>query len=166
MIFFLAWLLTPLAHANSACELLEAAKQSIAVHAANYVNAETTRTPEGGPYKAKSLECKAECRIVESNKYVRKYEPQNPDADSEGYVRYPDVNKQQEYKSISAYAQILRRIHKECPDKAVIFDGKRSALISYKTGPIKLDIFDFKDDSDLVSWMRESKTGESKILNF
>lgn len=126
------------AHAKSACELLDAAKQSIAVHAANYVNAETART-------SRHIECKLNCKVIETN------EP---------------VNKQEEYSSISAYAQILRRLHNECPEKARVVNGKMAAMILYKNGPVKLDIFDFKDDWNLSSWMRESTTGESKTLNF
>ena len=73
----------------------------------NIANAETTRTPEGGPYKRKRVIFSeyfkramggykpAGVRVVkidEDPSYKLVYDPDNPDADENGYVKMPNVN--------------------------------------------------------------------------
>lgn len=81
--------------------------------ASNLANARTTRTAEGGPYKRldpvfeavpvpAALESGAGSRGVslvhvrsieeDSRDPMLVYEPGHPDADANGYVRYPNVN--------------------------------------------------------------------------
>ena len=89
----------------------------------NLANAESTRTPEGGPYRRKVavFESRATSpfqmllaggmssagaqesagvrvsQVVEDNSpAVRKYDPGHPDADASGYVEYPDINPVEE----------------------------------------------------------------------
>jgi flagellar basal-body rod protein FlgC len=85
------------------------------VVSANMANAETTRTPQGGAYRRQlvvfrgrpmprfplvlaSLRSGAEegvrvDRIVDDpTPMLQRYEPGHPDADSTGYVTYPNVN--------------------------------------------------------------------------
>lgn len=50
-------------------------------------NINTTRTPEGGPYRKKN------CEVKESSKILTKYEPNHPDANEDGYVSYPVCQK-------------------------------------------------------------------------
>jgi flagellar basal-body rod protein FlgC len=67
--------------------------------AANLANAESTRTPEGGPYQRKMVtfeEVLNEGVVVagvatDPTPGPRVYEPAHPDADAEGYVRLPNV---------------------------------------------------------------------------
>jgi|SRR5690349_15761901 len=80
----------------------------------NLANAETTRTPEGGPYRRKdavfaSAEVGSPFASVFSNEMAaggvqvagivtdsrepeRRYLPGHPDADAEGYVAFPRIN--------------------------------------------------------------------------
>ena len=80
----------------------------------NLANAETTRTPEGGPYRRKdavftSAEVSSPFASVFSNEMgasgvqvadivtdsrdpERRYLPGHPDADAEGYVAFPRIN--------------------------------------------------------------------------
>lgn len=80
----------------------------------NLANANSTRTAEGGPYKRKdavftataapgtfgaALNKAADARRVEVSQIAEdknpprlQYEPTHPDADSSGYVAYPNVN--------------------------------------------------------------------------
>jgi flagellar basal-body rod protein FlgC len=82
--------------------------------AANIANAETTRTPSGGPYRRKivsfeenltrelnaqtnkyesALKGVKASKISEDQSPLRKvYDPSHPDADLEGYVMMPNVN--------------------------------------------------------------------------
>jgi flagellar basal-body rod protein FlgC len=82
----------------------------------NLANAETTRTPEGGPYRRKDVVFEtspmnesfasvldgqlgnsmtgvaiAEVRVDDSDP-VKRYNPGHPDADKDGYVAMPRVN--------------------------------------------------------------------------
>lgn len=89
----------------------------------NLANAESTRTPEGGPYRRKMAVFESRttspfqllmagtgaasagrdaggvrvAQVVEDDSAaVRKYEPDHPDADASGYVEYPNINPVQE----------------------------------------------------------------------
>jgi len=83
---------------------LEAQKIRMNVIASNIANANSTRTPEGGPYRRKDVLFESYLydessvgvnipKIVEyQGAFKRVYEPGHPDADKEGYVNYPNVD--------------------------------------------------------------------------
>lgn len=95
---------------------LTAQRLRMDVTAANLANAQTTRTPAGGPYRRQTVvlqEASAEgsfagqlsgalgaapagvevAAITPDNTPLRRvYEPGNPDADGDGYVTMPNVN--------------------------------------------------------------------------
>ena len=94
--------------------------------ATNLANIHTTRTEEGVPYKKQSvvltsadvsgatfkgvLERRMEGvdveEIVESERpFEKTYDPAHPDADSDGYVTYPNVNVLEEMTDMSAAAR-------------------------------------------------------------
>jgi flagellar basal-body rod protein FlgC len=102
---------------------LAAERQRAEVVAANMANAETTRTPEGGPYRRKQVVFSSSqassfrmllvnsgaqgvdlgtspvriTKVVEdATPPIMRYEPGNPDANGEGYVAYPNINPVQE----------------------------------------------------------------------
>src|SRR3954466_5942783 len=80
----------------------------------NLANAETTRTPDGGPYRRKDVVFTSESQsspfssvyqtqldangvaasdIIEDNREPdRRYLPGHPDADGAGYVAFPKIN--------------------------------------------------------------------------
>ena len=75
----------------------------------NIANAETTKTPEGGPYRRQTVSFKAVYNDVTGNQVQNAgvsvdkivedpsdfkvvYDPGNPDADAKGYVKMPNVN--------------------------------------------------------------------------
>lgn len=81
----------------------------------NLANAETTRTPEGGPYRRKDVVFESATVsspfssifssemeeaagvtvsdiITDTNAPEKRYMPGHPDADSDGYVAFPRVN--------------------------------------------------------------------------
>ncbi len=93
------------------------------VATSNLANAETTRTPEGGPYRRRMVVFNAQpaspFRLVLANSLgaaetppaggvrvagvvedktapLRQYEPGHPDADADGYVSYPNITPVQE----------------------------------------------------------------------
>ena len=91
---------------------LQAQRLRMDVIAANLANAESTRTPEGGPYKRRDVVLESMpggsfedvmgaasggavrvARVVEDEKPPRVvFDPGHPDADPRGYVSYPNVN--------------------------------------------------------------------------
>lgn len=103
---------------------LDAQRRRLNVIASNLANAQSTRTPGGGPYKrrdvvfhsapvpsafqkafrqvamgptAHALEGVAVARVVEDQKPGQLiYDPHHPDADPKGFVRLPNVNVMEE----------------------------------------------------------------------
>ncbi len=95
---------------------LKAERTRLNITAMNLANANTTRTVEGGPYRAKSVIFAATplstssfqdsleasnsrlrqvevARVVEDKTPFREvYDPSNPDADANGIVKLPNVN--------------------------------------------------------------------------
>lgn len=95
---------------------LTAERARLNIAAMNLANANTTRTIEGGPYKAKSVVFaarplegvnfkdtlnstterlrKVEVVLVSEDKapFKEVYDPTHPDADANGVVRFPNVN--------------------------------------------------------------------------
>lgn len=85
------------------------------VVSANMANAETTRTPQGGAYhrqlvvfrarpmprfpmllaglhKAQAEGVRVDRIVADTSPMPQRYQPGHPDADSSGYVTYPNVN--------------------------------------------------------------------------
>lgn len=93
---------------------LKAERARLNITAMNLANANTTRTMEGGPYKAKSvvfgsrpvdtfhdtlnasqdrLRTVEVVAVVEDDKPFKEvYDPSHPDADARGIVRFPNVD--------------------------------------------------------------------------
>jgi flagellar basal-body rod protein FlgC len=99
---------------------LSANRKKMEAVSSNIANSQTTRTAEGGPYRKKEVVFGAEpsresfaeildgevdghlqevhaTEVINSNKPpIAKYEPNNPDADDQGYVYYPNINTMEE----------------------------------------------------------------------
>jgi flagellar basal-body rod protein FlgC len=92
---------------------MEVARKRVNALASNIANAETTRTPEGGPYKRRdiiqvakdlpgsfssaldrmTLKKPAVAAVTEDTSAPRQvYQPGHPDADAQGFVAYPNIN--------------------------------------------------------------------------
>lgn len=85
------------------CVLQKIKMQEVELSSANISNINTTATEEGGPYKRKVLKCKnTDCAVVSENKVVRKYMPEHPDADLQGFVKFPKIDLAAEIKNLNA----------------------------------------------------------------
>lgn len=92
---------------------LSVARARVNVLASNIANAETTRTPEGGPYKrkdiiqmAKPMESRfsnvldrmtlarpsVQAVIEDQSEPKKVFQPSHPDANEDGYVSFPNIN--------------------------------------------------------------------------
>ncbi len=120
---------------NISASGMSAERLRINVISSNIANINTTRTPEGGPYKRKDVVFEASLienknsfanqleletvkvkNIVEDNRPpILKYDPSNPDADKDGYVKMPNINLMEEMvnlinasRSYEANVQVMR----------------------------------------------------------
>lgn len=99
---------------------LSANRKRMGAISSNIANAQTTRTPEGGPYRKKEVVFGSEparesfgeilegemgekiqtvqaTEVISSNRPpILKYEPNHPDAGPNGYVAYPNINVMEE----------------------------------------------------------------------
>jgi len=98
---------------------LTAERQRAEVVTSNMANAETTRTPEGGPYQRQLVVFRAkrtqqfpallaglsspsargvqvEQVLPDSKAPIKRYQPGHPDADSQGFVAYPAIDPVEE----------------------------------------------------------------------
>jgi len=94
---------------------LTAERQRAEVVASNMANAETTRTPEGGPYRRKLVVFRSEVAsrfprmltaglrqapagvrveqvVADPSPPEMRFDPSHPDADAKGFVAYPNIN--------------------------------------------------------------------------
>src|SRR5918993_3644531 len=72
--------------------------------AENLANADTTRTPDGGPYRRRDVVFESilaeemstgvgvSSVLVDESEPMRRYSPGHPDADNDGYVALPRIN--------------------------------------------------------------------------
>jgi flagellar basal-body rod protein FlgC len=92
---------------------MDVARKRVNALASNIANAETTRTPEGGPYKRRDIVQVAKdlpgsfssaldrmtlkkpavaAVTVDESPPRQVYQPGHPDADAQGFVAYPNIN--------------------------------------------------------------------------
>jgi flagellar basal-body rod protein FlgC len=109
-----------------------AERQRAEVVTSNLANAETTRTPEGGPYQrqhvvfspasqgsfasqlaafgagphdARGQGVKVQAIVADKAPPVRKYDPSHPDADAQGFVNMPAINPVEEMADLMGAAR-------------------------------------------------------------
>ena len=104
---------------------LTAQRRRLELLVMNLANAQTTKTPEGGPYRRKDVvfesqsvepfwKVLAEAEqeplegvrvkevITDTKPPVLLYQPNHPDADPQGYVAFPNVNPMEEMANVMA----------------------------------------------------------------
>ncbi len=129
---------------------LKAQRIRLNVISANLANVETTRTPEGGPYRKRNVVFRSSPldfgrrldrvtrqavqgvevpAIVASSRPPRMvYEPGHPDADENGYVAKPDINPVEEMTDMLAATKAYEA------NANVIKAAKRMALKALEIG--------------------------------
>jgi flagellar basal-body rod protein FlgC len=97
------------------CRKMERKKIEIEVLVSNIENRETTRTSEGGPYKPKKLVCRNEvCVMFTLQKSVLRYLPDHPDANTEGLVKFPQIDLNAELEQIIAAKGEYESLTRNC----------------------------------------------------
>jgi len=95
----------------------------------NLANAEVTRTPEGGAYRREVAELAIDPATGQTTMQVRKdprpgrmvYDPSHPDANTQGFVEYPNVDVNTELVDL----MIVRRVHEA---NVSVFQAAKSML--------------------------------------
>lgn len=95
----------------------------------NIANAETTRTPDGTPYKRQVALAQTDAstgsvapRVVEDTRPGRMvYDPGHPDANKDGFVEYPNVDVSTELVDL----MVARRVHEA---NATVFHAAKDML--------------------------------------
>lgn len=118
-LFVLAFSVVPFFAAASiqgdACKTKENLRNKMNIISSNIANINTTRTPEGGPYREKKFICvDQKCEVREISKVLTVYEPHHPDANENGYVSYPDINLMQEMESMIQANRDFEKATKIC----------------------------------------------------
>jgi flagellar basal-body rod protein FlgC len=106
-----------------------AMSKALDVISQNIANAETTRTPEGGPYKRKVVVFQPNgsggvnaAQVVEDTRPGSEdYDPGHPDADANGFVKRTNVDINTEIVDL----MIARRVHEA---NATVFQAAKAML--------------------------------------
>ncbi len=129
---------------------MRAQSQRLDTISSNLANIETTSTPEGGPYKKKSVYFQSTplsfqeqlegnlrnatqgvkvTKIIEDQSTPRKvYNPSHPDANAEGYVEMPNINVMEEMVDMMSATSSYQA------NATVIKSAKRMALKALAIG--------------------------------
>ncbi len=95
----------------------------------NIANAETTRTPEGGPYRRQVVVFQPDGKggvragevVQDTRPGSEEYNPGHPDADANGFVKRPNVDINTEIVDL----MIARRVHEA---NATVFQAAKAML--------------------------------------
>jgi flagellar basal-body rod protein FlgC len=106
-----------------------AMSKALDVISENIANAETTRTPEGGPYQRKVVVFQrtgdggvaAAQVMADTSPGSQEYNPGHPDADANGFVRRPNVDINTEIVDL----MVARRVHDA---NATVFQAAKAML--------------------------------------
>jgi flagellar basal body rod protein FlgC len=176
LIFVVTALLIPAHEAGAAkqatndftCHDLRKAAIRMSMHSENISNRDTTRSPDGGPFRKVVLKCKdLFCETNRSDAFRMKHEPGHPDANQAGYVKYPAIDLPMEYAAMNAAATELRLLATKelCGVKAIVTPS--SALVKYDTDSSFLsDTIIFGTDGRVTSWSRLNRDGSSQHIAF
>jgi flagellar basal-body rod protein FlgC len=97
---------------------MSAQRLRVQLAATNIANVETTRTPEGGPFRKKDpvfqvlpMDPTADGMPVSgvqvssiqasNDPFIEKFDPSHPDADANGVVKYPNINPVEEMVNLT-----------------------------------------------------------------
>ncbi|MEK7357065.1 MAG: hypothetical protein AAB250_11495 [Bdellovibrionota bacterium] len=150
------------------CIDLRKAAQRLQVHATNIANANTTRVPGGGPYKAIELRCREMfCESITKEDFRLVYDTSHPDANKAGYVQYPNLDLSSEIAALNSAATEVKLLGASGVCGASALTTASSALVKYDAGTsILTDVLNFSADGKLTSWSRTNRDGKSEHYSF
>jgi flagellar basal-body rod protein FlgC len=120
-------------------KMLQTIRVTINVCSMNIMNSKVTRTSDGGPYRRKWVIINKDFEVVKIDgvpgEFKKVYDPTHPDADSGGYVFYPNVNEVEEQVQIMNMQQLEEAIIKiiEKINNSVVAQGTPDHYKLYTT---------------------------------
>lgn len=161
------------ASSSKECQELKSEQIRLALVGSNLANANSTNTPEGGPYRPYIVKSCSNggCDAKQDDRApMLKYLPGHPDANENGYVAFPNIDLKREYATFNMTALKLKllAVKKACGAKVIIDNGSSSFALRYKGigSDVKEDIFNLNSQRQVVSWMREDFKGVASTSNF
>ncbi len=152
--------------ASPNCIDLYLADLGVAIHSNNFVNMNVTRTADGGPYKRQDLiRDRDDFNIRGHSDFKIVYEPKHPDANSEGYVMYPNIDPTKEREEATAAAQVLRELARHHVCGTSLLEDQYMAYIrydrrvSFRTPDIFSDTLRFSANGTLEVFTRRLMNG-------
>ena len=125
------------------CQRLNILYQKLEAITSNMAYVNTTRTSKGGPYKRKIItDChEGYCKEIEdSRESILKYMPKHPDANSNGYVAYPNIHLEEEQVDMNKWTSVFENIIRYAPVTNEFFLKEPKAKMCF-------DKYPFVDDS-------------------
>jgi flagellar basal body rod protein FlgC len=158
----------PVFASASVCDEINSLRFDLEIHAMNLMNLISTRTPDGGHYKRKFLKCcrPTGCEVGEDGSFKAIFEPGHPDADTDGYVKYPNIDGKNELVGFeAAFAELATlAAAKQCQAELTHIDS--ASLVTYSHPIVKSDFLLHSVDGSII-WRRTltDGTGQNVLLN-
>ena len=147
---------------------MAAQRQRVNTISENIANANTTRTPEGGPYRRRivtlaavsndrtfeeelrsqerSLDTATEVKVVgisqDNRAPILRYEPGHPDANEEGYVAMPNVNMMEEMAGAPKQAMGIRTAGEKTAFEVQELANAAGRIFQEKVNQFEIDIIE------------------------
>jgi flagellar basal-body rod protein FlgC len=150
------------------CADLQKAALKLPVYVSNIENKDTTRTPEGGPYKRIDIVChELYCDQVAHSDFKLMVAPTHPDANGAGYVQVPRIDVATQFAGLTSAAAEVRLLAEAGTCGATALGSSTMALIKYPAkNSIQSDTFAYASDGHLTTWTRLLQDGTSKSFAF
>ena len=165
--------ISALASSSVDCQELKSEQIRLALLGSNLANVNTTRTPEGGPYRPYVVKSCSNggCDANQDDRAPKmKYLPGHPDADQNGYVAFPNIDQKSEYAEFNMTALKLKLLATQgvCGARVIVDNGTSSFALRYKgkDSDTREDIFNLNSQHHVVSWVRDNFKGVSNTTNF
>ena len=150
------------------CRDLKRSFLRVSVHGSNLRHFRVTKTPSGEPYQYLGLRCRrGDCFIIKESKFINRYLPDHPNADNEGFVTYPDINPKREQAALKAAVTELSVLARQRVCGSSLYEASDGLIVKYSLSrKVESDVFNFDQEDQITSWVRNFKNGRSTILNF
>lgn len=150
------------------CKDLKKSFLRVSVHGSNLRHFRVTRTPSGEPYQPLTIQChRKNCRIAKKRKFVQRYLPEHPHANRDGFVNYPAINPRREQTALKAAVVELSALARNNTCGSSLHQTSDGILVKYRLSRyVESDVFNFDENRQIASWVRNFRDGKSVILSF
>jgi flagellar basal-body rod protein FlgC len=151
---------------NTECRNINKYQLTLLAHGSNLANEKTTRTTNGGAYKLRKVSCFKKCKIIKLKDEINLYQPNHPDADSNGYVAYPNMDPANEIIKFMSAINHLEIIAKKKKCGLTYAKANKGFFIKYTNGKVKEDHFILPGDILITGWQRTLRNGAGSLISF